>query len=55
MYYTSTCRDTATTDDLGALVRMNEDYIHSLKASNANRFREILANDLLCAGRRHDG
>jgi ketosteroid isomerase-like protein len=30
------------------LVRLNEDYIESVKTSDVNRFREILADDFLC-------
>ncbi len=34
--------------DLDALLRLNDDYIESVKTSNLNRFREILADDFLC-------
>jgi ketosteroid isomerase-like protein len=34
--------------DLDTLVRLNEDYIDSVRTSNAGRFREILADDFLC-------
>jgi ketosteroid isomerase-like protein len=34
--------------DLDALVRLNEDYIESVKKSDVDRFREILADDFLC-------
>jgi ketosteroid isomerase-like protein len=38
----------ATSSDLDMLVRLNEDYIESVKTSDVNRFREILADDFLC-------
>jgi ketosteroid isomerase-like protein len=34
--------------DLDALVRLNDDYIESVKTSNADRFRQMLAEDFLC-------
>lgn len=34
--------------DLDALVRLNDDYIQSVKRSDVGRFREILADDFLC-------
>jgi ketosteroid isomerase-like protein len=38
----------ATPSDLDVLVRLNEDYIESVKKSDVGRFREILADDFLC-------
>jgi hypothetical protein len=35
--------------DLELLLRLNDDYIESVKTSNVNRFREILADDFLCS------
>jgi hypothetical protein len=37
----------ATASDLDTLVRLNDDYIQSVKTSNVDRFREILADDFL--------
>jgi ketosteroid isomerase-like protein len=34
--------------DLDALLRLNDDYIESVRKSNVGRFREILADDFLC-------
>jgi hypothetical protein len=34
--------------DLEALLRLNNDYIDSVRTSNLNRFRQILADDFLC-------
>jgi ketosteroid isomerase-like protein len=34
--------------DVELLVRLNNDYIESVKTSNVNRFRELLADDFLC-------
>jgi len=34
--------------DLEVLVRLNDDYIESVKQSDVGRFREILADDFLC-------
>jgi hypothetical protein len=31
------------------LLRLNDDYIDSVKTSNVDRFREILADDFLCS------
>jgi ketosteroid isomerase-like protein len=36
-----------TSADLNALLRLNEDYIRSVQASDAQRFSEILADDFL--------
>jgi ketosteroid isomerase-like protein len=38
----------ATSSDLDMLVRLNEDYIESVRKSDVSRFREILADDFLC-------
>jgi uncharacterized protein (TIGR02246 family) len=38
----------AASADLAALVRLNDDYIQSVKSSDVARFREILAEDFLC-------
>lgn len=35
-------------DDVTTLVRLNDDYIQSVRASDAKRFDEILAADFLC-------
>lgn len=35
-------------DDVATLVRLNADYIESVRSSNVARFREILAPDFLC-------
>jgi ketosteroid isomerase-like protein len=35
--------------DLDTLVRLNEDYIESVKTSDVARFRELLADDFLCS------
>jgi len=35
-------------DDVATLARLNDDYIESVRSSNVNRFREILAPDFLC-------
>ena len=35
--------------DLDALIRLNADYIESVKKSDVGRFREILADDFLCS------
>jgi len=35
--------------DLAVLLRLNNDYIESVKTSNVKRFREILADDFLCS------
>ncbi len=37
------------TADLDALLRLNTDYIESVKTSDVKRFREILADDFLCS------
>ncbi len=34
--------------DLNVLVRLNDDYIQSVRTSDVGRFREILADDFLC-------
>jgi ketosteroid isomerase-like protein len=34
--------------DLDLLLRLNHDYVESVKTSNVKRFTEILANDFLC-------
>lgn len=39
----------AAPTDLDALLRLNEDYIQSVKTSDVARFREILADDFLCS------
>ena len=39
----------ATPSDLEELVRLNDDYIESVKKSDVGRFREILADDFLCS------
>jgi len=36
-------------DDLATLLRLNEDYIRSVQASDVGRFREILSEDFLCS------
>jgi ketosteroid isomerase-like protein len=38
----------ADASDHDALVRLNEDYIESVKTSDVGRFREMLADDFLC-------
>ena len=38
----------AISSDLDSLVRLNEDYIESVKTSDVRRFREILADDFFC-------
>jgi ketosteroid isomerase-like protein len=38
----------AISSDLDKLVRLNADYIESVKKSDVGRFREILADDFLC-------
>jgi ketosteroid isomerase-like protein len=38
----------AISSDVDVLVRLNEDYIQSVKKSDVGRFREILADDFLC-------
>jgi ketosteroid isomerase-like protein len=38
----------AISSDLDALLRLNGDYIESVKTSDVGRFREILADDFLC-------
>ena len=38
----------AIASDRDALVRLNEQYIESVKTSDVARFREILADDFLC-------
>jgi ketosteroid isomerase-like protein len=43
-----TMQTQAIPSDLDALVRLNEDYIESVKKSDVGRFREILADDFLC-------
>jgi ketosteroid isomerase-like protein len=43
-----TMQTQAISSDLDALVRLNEDYIESVKKSDVGRFREILADDFLC-------
>lgn len=35
-------------DDLTTLLRLNDDYIESVRTSNVKRFSEILAEDFLC-------
>lgn len=35
-------------DDVAALVRLNDEYIDSVRTSNVHRFGEILAADFLC-------
>lgn len=35
--------------DLDTLLRLNADYIESVKKSDVERFREILADDFLCS------
>jgi ketosteroid isomerase-like protein len=37
----------ATASDLDTLLRLNDDYIESVKTSSVDRFREILADDFL--------
>jgi ketosteroid isomerase-like protein len=37
-----------TSSDLDMLVRLNEDYVESVKKADVSRFREILADDFLC-------
>jgi ketosteroid isomerase-like protein len=44
----NTMPNQATPSDLDVLVRLNEDYIESVKKSDVGRFREILADDFLC-------
>ncbi len=34
--------------DIASLLRLNTDYIESVKTSDVQRFREILAEDFLC-------
>jgi len=43
-----TMQTQAISSDVDALVRLNEDYIESVKKSDVGRFREILADDFLC-------
>jgi ketosteroid isomerase-like protein len=44
----TTMQTQATSSDLEVLVRLNKDYIESVKESDVGRFREILADDFLC-------
>jgi len=46
MSTSSATPDTAA--DVMALVRLNNDYIESVRSSNVTRFNEILAADFLC-------
>lgn len=39
-----------TADDRAVLLRLNEDYVHSVLTSNATRFSEILAADFRNTG-----
>ena len=43
-----TMQTPAMASDLDTLVRLNADYIESVKQSDVGRFREILADDFLC-------
>ena len=36
-------------DDLAQLIKLNEDYIHSVQHSDVKRFDEILSDDFLCS------
>ena len=38
-----------TEQDIDVLTRLNADYIDAVKASNAGRFEELLADDFLCS------
>jgi ketosteroid isomerase-like protein len=44
----NTMQNQATPSDLNVLVRLNGDYIESVRNSDVGRFREILADDFLC-------
>jgi ketosteroid isomerase-like protein len=41
--------ETVAASDLDTLLRLNEDYIHSVQTSDVVRFKEILADDFLCS------
>jgi ketosteroid isomerase-like protein len=41
--------ETVAATDLDALVKLNDDYIRSVQASDVQRFSQILADDFLCS------
>jgi hypothetical protein len=40
---------TAGASDLATLLALNEDYVRAVERSDVRRFREILADDFVCA------
>src|SRR5262249_12345479 len=48
MLPTHTTPSTAAASDLDVLLRLNEDYIHAVTASDVARFEDLLADDFLC-------
>ena len=40
---------TTITTDLGALLRLNDDYVQSVRRSDVGRFAELLADDFMCS------
>src|SRR5882724_3414256 len=40
---------TKQASDLDTLLKLNEDYIHSVQDGDVHRFNEILADDFLCS------